>query len=120
MAANRTYPREGATNAVGQQIRQLRLRSHLTQTELARRIGIQQSDLSRMEKGEYRVPLNVLFQILGVLQVSLAEFFGETPPFSLSQQEAKLIQVFRSLDEDRRRAVEEFAAFQLDRQATEE
>lgn len=73
-----------------------------------------------MEKGEYRVPLNVLFQILGVLQVSLAEFFGESAATPLNQQERKLVEVYRALDSSRRRAVEEFAAFQLDRQASEE
>ena len=39
---------------VGRKIRQLRKERRLTQTELAVRLGIQQSDLSRMEKGEYR------------------------------------------------------------------
>ena len=39
---------------VGRKIRRLRKDYNLTQTELSARIGIQQSDLSRMEKGEYR------------------------------------------------------------------
>ena len=62
---------------VGQLLRHHRLERRLTQTELARQIGIQQSDLSRMEKGEYRVSLDVLFRILRVFEMSLGEFFGD-------------------------------------------
>lgn len=116
MSVPEPRPQDARFGAVGEQIRQLRRRHDLTQTELARRIGIQQSDLSRMEKGEYRVPLGVLFRILGVLQVSLSEFFGESGQASLSSQEMRLLQIFRTLDAERQRAVEEFATFQLDRQ----
>ena len=31
-----------------------------------------------MEKGEYRVSLDNLFKILGVFDLDLADFFGET------------------------------------------
>ena len=48
---------------VGRKIRQLRKERKLTQNELASRIGVQQSDLSRMEKGDYvfwisRIPIH--------------------------------------------------------------
>ena len=56
--------------AVGSRLRRLRKERGLTQAELARQIGIQQSDLSRMEKGEYRVSLDNLFKILGVFCTS--------------------------------------------------
>ena len=61
---------------VGERLRVLRKQERLTQAELARQIGIQQSDLSRMEKGEYRVSLDNLFKILGVLDVEISDFFG--------------------------------------------
>ena len=38
---------------VGSRIRSLRKDRSLTQADLAHRIGIQQSDLCRMENGEY-------------------------------------------------------------------
>ena len=63
--------------AVGSRLRRLRNERGLTQAELARQIGIQQSDLSRMEKGEYRVSLDNLFKILAVFDLDLADFFGE-------------------------------------------
>src|SRR5574342_746900 len=43
---------------VGSRIRELRKGRHLTQTELSERIGVAQSDLSRMEQGEYKVGLD--------------------------------------------------------------
>ena len=44
-------PKIRQVQLVGRKIRRLRKERHLTQTELSARIGIQQSDLSRMEKG---------------------------------------------------------------------
>jgi len=101
---------------VGRQIRELRLRQRLTQTELARRIGIQQSDLSRMEKGEYRVPLDVLFRLLAELQVSITEFFGERQGAAFAPGEKELLRLYRALTPARRQAVEEFLRFQWHRQ----
>ena len=62
---------------IGPKIRKMRKERKLTQTELAARIGIQQSDLSRMEKGEYRVSLDTLFRILAEFNVSISEFFDD-------------------------------------------
>ena len=62
---------------VGSRIRELRKGRHLTQTELSEKIGIAQSDLSRMEQGEYKVGLDTLFKILQVFDLKMGEFFGE-------------------------------------------
>ncbi len=62
---------------VGQKIRQIRKSRHLTQSDLAARIGITQSDLSRMENGEYKVGLDTLFRILQVFELSMSQFFNE-------------------------------------------
>jgi len=107
---------ELGSTPVGRQIRELRLRQRLTQTELARRIGIQQSDLSRMEKGEYRVPLDVLFRLLAELQVSITEFFGERQGAAFAPGEKELLRLYRALTPARRQAVEEFLRFQWHRQ----
>ena len=63
---------------VGSRIRELRKGRHLTQTELSEKIGVAQSDLSRMEQGEYKVGLDTLFKILQVFDLKMAEFFEET------------------------------------------
>src|SRR5512135_958403 len=72
-------PRASQILLVGQRIRQLRKSRHLTQADLASRIGITQSDLSRMESGEYKVGLDTLFKILHVFELSMSRFFEERP-----------------------------------------
>lgn len=62
---------------VGRKIRQIRRQRKLTQVELADRIGIHQSDLSRMEQGEYKVGLDTLLKILQAFDLSIGEFFDE-------------------------------------------
>ena len=72
-------PRASQILLVGQKIRQIRKSRHLTQAELASRIGVTQSDLSRMENGEYKVGLDTLFRILQVFELSMSHFFEEPP-----------------------------------------
>lgn len=91
---------------VGTKIRQLRKERKLTQTELSSRIGIQQSDLSRMEKGEYRVSLDTLFRILCELEITIGEFFDDMARESMSDQDLSLIREFQKLDEPSRQEVE--------------
>jgi len=82
---------------VGRKIRELRKSRKLTQTELSTRIGIQQSDLSRMENGEYRVSLDTLFSILGEFDIGIDEFFQESTRHRLSSRELQLVQDFNRL-----------------------
>jgi len=96
---------------VGPKIRQLRKERKLTQTDLASRIGIQQSDLSRMEKGEYRVSLDTLFKILGEFNVSISEFFGDVAKEDLTARDVKVVHDLKHLPGDARREVEAFIAF---------
>lgn len=100
---------------VGRKIRQLRKQHRLTQTELSRRIGIHQSDLSRMEKGEYRVSLDALFRIISEFEMSMGEFFGEVkrdPSRDPSvEQDDRLLRQIQSLDGEAQREVEQFIAF---------
>ena len=102
---------------VGQKIRALRKQRSLTQTELAGRIGIQQSDLSRMEKGEYRVSLDTLFRILGEFGMGIGEFFDEMAEESLKQRDMSLIDNFSALTPKAQREVQDFIAFKLDMDA---
>ena len=95
---------------VGSRIRELRKGRRLTQTELSERIGVAQSDLSRMEQGEYKVGLDTLFKILQVFELKMSEFFGETEE-PAAEQERELIGTFQTLPEDARREVLEFVRF---------
>jgi transcriptional regulator with XRE-family HTH domain len=95
---------------VGSRIRELRKGRHLTQTELSEKIGVAQSDLSRMEQGEYKVGLDTLFKILQVFDLKMGEFFGETE--SDEEREARdLMSEFRNLSGEARQEIRDFVRF---------
>ena len=72
----------------------------MTQSELARRIGVQQSDLCRMETGEYKVALDTLLRILGVFGQDIGEFFrGEAVRQPVNEREVELLRLFHRLSE---------------------
>jgi transcriptional regulator with XRE-family HTH domain len=96
---------------VGKRIRQLRKDRELTQAELASRVGVQQSDLCRMETGEYKVSLETLFKILNIFEMNVAEFFHEPPAGQVSHSEAELLQSFRSLPAAAQDEVRHFIKF---------
>ncbi len=96
---------------VGRRIRELRKEHNLTQTELSSRVGIQQSDLSRMEKGEYRVSLDTLFRLLGEFHLSIGEFFEEGDPEAVTPRDARVVRDLRSLSADAQREIEDYIAF---------
>ena len=96
---------------IGPKIRKMRKERRLTQTELAARIGIQQSDLSRMEKGEYRVSLDTLFRILAEFNIGVSEFFEDANKESLTPRELQVVRDLKHLAPDARREVEAFIAF---------
>jgi transcriptional regulator with XRE-family HTH domain len=97
-------------NLVGSRIRELRKGRRLTQTELSERIGIAQSDLSRMEQGEYKVGLDTLFKILQVFDLKMGEFFGETEA-SEAPAARELVTDFQALSADAQREVRDFVKF---------
>ena len=111
--------------AIGSRLRELRKERGLTQAELARQIGIQQSDLSRMEQGEYRVSLDNLFKILGVFDLDLADFFGdqsektELEQQPLSRQDMKILHLLRELSPEGRSEIQEFLEFKLRKERQE-
>lgn len=96
---------------VGRKIRQLRKEHKLTQVELSARLGIQQSDLSRMEQGEYRVSLDTLFRILAEFKMGMGEFFEEIAQESITPRDVRLVESFNTLSHDAQREVEDFIAF---------
>ena len=56
---------------LGKTIRNLRLRRGLTQEELARRAGVTQCNIARIEAGKYSVGLDVLNRICNAMGVSI-------------------------------------------------
>ena len=90
---------------VGRKIRQIRRQRKLTQVELAERIGIHQSDLSRMEQGEYKVGLDTLLKILQCFDLNMGDFFEET------ERADTVLDRFRSLSPAAQKEVESFIEF---------
>jgi transcriptional regulator with XRE-family HTH domain len=106
MAVN---PSARKVNLVGSRIRELRKGRHLTQTELSEKIGVAQSDLSRMEQGEYKVGLDTLFKLLQVFDLKIAEFFGESE--TAGPEDRELVSGYRELSEEARQEVRDFVRF---------
>jgi transcriptional regulator with XRE-family HTH domain len=73
--------------------------------ELAEKIGIHQSDLSRMEQGEYKVGLDTLLKILQCFDLSIGDFFDET------SRANNVLEKFRSLSPAAQKEVESFIEF---------
>lgn len=111
-----TNPRTRSTSPVGLKIRGLRRQLRITQSELASRIGVQQSDLSRMERGKYRVSLDTLFRILGEFNMSVSEFFEDPAPVAVTARELQLAREICRLEPEARREVEAFVAFKRSQQ----
>jgi len=96
---------------VGSRIRELRKGRRLTQTELSEKIGVAQSDLSRMEQGEYKVGLDTLFKILQVFDLKMGEFFGETTPEPEDSAARELVTDYEALSSEAQREVRDFVRF---------
>jgi len=90
---------------VGRKIRQLRRQRKLTQVELAEKIGIHQSDLSRMEQGEYKVGLDTLLKILQCFDLSIGDFFDE------NNRANTVVEKFKALSPSAQKEVESFIDF---------
>jgi transcriptional regulator with XRE-family HTH domain len=98
---------------VGSRIRSLRKDRDLTQADLASRIGIQQSDLCRMENGEYKVSLETLFRILSVFEMNIAEFFHEDVTGAIKDRDAEILRLFHRLGPRSQEEILEFILFKL-------
>lgn len=60
---------------IGKQIKKLREQKHITGKDLAKRIGLSQSQMSRLEQGQRRIDTEILVRIADALEVAPATFF---------------------------------------------
>jgi len=98
---------------VGSRIRSLRKDRALTQADLAHRIGIQQSDLCRMENGEYKVSLETLFKILSIFEMNIADFFNEGASGTARDREFEFLRQYQRLSLKAQDEVQEFIQFKI-------
>jgi transcriptional regulator with XRE-family HTH domain len=59
--------------AVGERLREWRLRRELSQTEVARVAGVTQASLSNYETGKRDMPLSTFLGVVGALDVSVGD-----------------------------------------------
>ncbi len=72
---------ENARNvAVGQRIVAWRLRRGLSQAAVSRRVGLNQSYLSRLEAGKIQPNIRTIQRIAAALRIALPELLGPSPP----------------------------------------
>jgi transcriptional regulator with XRE-family HTH domain len=83
--------RRGRFVLVGQRLRRLRKEQRLSVANLASRAGIQTADQIRIENGEGRMGLDVLFRVLAALQVNGVEFFADVERELSTLRESKAI-----------------------------
>lgn len=115
MTARSTRRRQ--TVFVGSKIRALRKERSLTQADLAQRIGVQQSDLCRMENGEYKVALDTLFRILAVFGMEIGDFFRQDAVAAAASEgvEIELVRLFRGMDDGAKSEVLDFVRYKAAR-----
>lgn len=102
---------------VGSKIRRLRKERGLTQSALAEMIGVQQSDLCRMENGEYKVSLDTLFKVLGVFRLNIGDFFHDEHAERGSKDiDREVLRLFHALDGESKNEVLDFLRYKGMRQ----
>lgn len=62
---------------VGRKLRKLRKDRRLDQAQLAALVGLMPADVAGIEKGEYRISLDVLFRVLAVFEANVSDFIEE-------------------------------------------
>lgn len=68
---------EDKLKKVGYKIKELRSQRGISQIELAKKIGLSQTNLSNIERGRTTTTLQNLFKIQDVLQCRMADFFED-------------------------------------------
>lgn len=61
------------------EIEKIRRVSGMTQTELAKKVGVQQNTVSQWESGKRNIPSNLLPVLADVLCCTIDELFGRVP-----------------------------------------
>ena len=72
----RSYPAPVSEKLIGQRLREIRNQRGMLQKELAAKLGMDQSVLSRYERGELRLPGSLIASIAKTLKTSVDEILG--------------------------------------------
>ncbi len=102
---------------LGSRIQEIREDQGLTQTELAARVRTSQSTISQIEAGDRNPSYRMLMKLASALQVTVGYVLGEEPAGDLDPVEEAHFRQYRSLTDDARRQLTEYARFLSKRHA---
>jgi transcriptional regulator with XRE-family HTH domain len=80
----------------GQRLRKIRRGRHLSQEDLAERLGVRQDTISDYERGKCRPPADFIWRIATVLRVDVGYFFPRDDFASLSPEERDTLALLES------------------------
>ncbi|UGY24688.1 helix-turn-helix domain-containing protein [Bradyrhizobium septentrionale] len=119
MPARKTHPRTvtGIDKIIGNRLRQRRLELHISQSELADKLGVSFQQVQKYEKGVNRIGAGRLQQIANILETDIAYFMGDVvdgkrPPtvsklasFMATKEGLDINEAMMRLDQPHRKAV---------------
>lgn len=100
---------------IGKRIAQVREEKGLTQSALAREMGVSQSAVSQIEAGERNPSYEMLRHIAAALHVSVPHLVGASVE-KLSAEEETHFRQYRGLSAEAREELREFATYLLHKQ----
>jgi transcriptional regulator with XRE-family HTH domain len=99
---------------IGAEIKMLRERINMNGKDLAEKIGLSQSQMSRLEKGQRRIDTKILDKVADALGVKPSHFFGEDDEeeriFNLRSVDIEIGKIIRQRRHDRHFTVEDIAS----------
>lgn len=107
-------------NNFGERLRMYRIAAGMSQSELARRLGLERSRVSHWERGTSRIDIEMLSPISEVLGVSVNDLLGFYTDYSLNPSEEKILKNYRTLDKPGKRILMDFSEFLIEYEAQSE
>ena len=100
--SNATAPPALQVQLVGRQLRRLRQDCGLSREELAARLGLQPGDVARLEHGEHRLSLALLFGLLAELEAKAESLRPASAP-APADEDGPAVKVLRRAPNPRER-----------------
>ncbi|MBQ7916333.1 MAG: helix-turn-helix transcriptional regulator [Firmicutes bacterium] len=105
--------------SIGSRIKEVRLRQHMTQEELARRIGVTKGAIANYENEVSTPKTELMYKILDVLQCDANYLYQDMVPstqeFIISYAEREHLKKYRGLDSYGRRNIDMLLENEYDR-----
>lgn len=96
---------------IGKRLKLARQQAHITQAEVAKRLGVSFQTISSYERGVNRVDSDTLMRLCEIYNVSVGELMADERSFAdaegdqYSDDEKDLVELYRRANEDDRQAV---------------